>query len=412
MACCKDTIIQSIINQFSISSPCSQQMCDVIPAFWDMVATEACGSCQLTALLTKREAVLFLLGCEAYSIDTQESHYTMNAETKADSRSDSRTQAQSTGSSQKQMSAHGETRYDEKSEATSVYNAKRVGRAEENSDGSSFYRDDGRGSGFNRSQSFSFIQNRLDHNTFGGDVSNNRNQNSSSDCNYEYSQNNTNGWGTSENIVIAFTGNSFSGTVSEWRKYQRTIGSGNGETTSSHSSITSDSDTGLSTSRGTHDWQDTFLADIDWFEREHISRFHNERFDSRRTAFAHSDGNGAGMHEQKDETHSASQGTSQTVGDSETLRTGFRVSNLNAFAVANSQRFDNLQNLYDQITEQINHLRGRLRSTAKPYTNTMPCCCKSKCCCGPQLRKRGLDVILSNCRSQACATGPGGMWYP
>jgi hypothetical protein len=103
MACCKEEIICHIIKQFSVNSPCSNQMCEVIPAFWDMVSKEACGNCHLTALMTKREAVLFLLGCEAYSVDIEESHYTMSAEAKADSRADSNTQAQATGNVWKLM---------------------------------------------------------------------------------------------------------------------------------------------------------------------------------------------------------------------------------------------------------------------------------------------------------------------
>lgn len=408
MACCKERIIQHIIRQFSISSPCAEQMCCVIPAFWDMVSAEACGSCHLTALLTKREAVLFLLGCEAYSVDLEESHYTMIAEAKADSRSDSRTQAQSTGSMNKKMEAHGETTYSEKSEANSVYNSVRVGRAEENTDGDSFYRDDGQGFGFNRSESFSFLRNRIDHVSAVDTDGHSTDKRTGNDCNYEYSQNNTNGWG----INAVFISTAFSGTASEWRKYQRSVSEVHGESRSITSGVAVENDTGLSTSRGTHRWEDTFLADIEWYEQEHIVRFHNERFDSRKKATAHSDGSGDGMHEQKDESHSASQGTSQTVGDSETLRTATRVSNLDAFSLTNSQRFLNLQNLYDQITEQINHVRDRLRARSRPLVDVMPCCCKAQCCCGPQLRKRGLDVLMSLCGTTACAGKSSMLQYP
>lgn len=407
MACCKEEIICNIIKQFSINSPCATQMCEVIPAFWDMVSSEACGNCHLTALLTKREAVLFLLGCEAYSVDIAESHYTMSAEAKADSRADSNTQAQATGSSQKRMEAHGETKYDEKSNANSVYNMGRVGRAKEQTDGSSFYRDDGKGFGFNKSESFSFIRNRLSHISVQKDESIGNGEESRRDCNYEYSQNKTFGNGYGIPPVVG----SFTSTSSDWRKYQRTNGVNNMVTEFKGSADAKDTDTDLSTTRGIHRWEDTFLADIYWYEKEYIQRFHNERMDSRRVATAHSDGAGNGMHEQKDETNSASQGTSLTVGDSETLRTASRVSNLSAFAIANSQRFTNLEGLYDQLTEQINHVRRRMRSNSKPLLDVIPCACKSECCCGKQLRKIGYEC-LSNCRTSQGSNGAGMLRYP
>lgn len=407
MACCKEEIICHIIKQFSVNSPCSNQMCEVIPLFWDMVSTEACGDCNLAALLTKREAVLFLLGCEAYSVDTAESHYMMTAEAKADSRADSNTQAQSTGSSQKRMEAHGETVYNEKSNANSVYNMNRVGRAKEQTDGSSFYRDDGKGFGYNKSESFSFIRNRLSHISVQKDVSVGNGEQSRRDCNYEYSQNYTFGNGYGIPPVLG----SFTSTTSDWRKYQRTNGVDNMITEFTGTADAKDIDTNLSTSRGVHRWEDTFLADIYWYEKEYIQRFHNERMDSRKVATAHSDGTGNGMHEQKDETNSASQGTSLTVGDSETLRTASKVSNLTAFAIANSQRFTNLEGLYDQLTEQINHARKRARANSMPLLDIIPCVCKSECCCGKQLRNRGYE-FLSNCRTSQGFSFSGMLRYP
>lgn len=404
--CSKDAIICSIILQFSVNSPCVNQMCEVIPAFWDMVSAEACGNSYLTALLTKREAVLFLLGCEAYSVDEAQSHYILTANAKADTRSDSRSQAQATGSSQKVAEGHGESRYDEKADASSVYNSKRLGRAKDSTDGDSFYRDDGKGFGYNRSESFSFIRNNILHTLFRHRESEGKGRDRSRNCNYEYSQNNTNGEGYNFGIL----GASFSGTASEWRKFQST----QTKNTDVHNALEfvegDEDDQGTNRTRGTHNWEDTFLADIDWYEQEHILRFHNERFDSRKVAQAHSDGNGDGISEEKAEGFQASQGTSQTVADSEALRTASRVSNLTAFAISNSQRFANLESLYDQLTEQIIRLRRRLRATATPYTGIIPCACKSNCCCSPQQRRLGFD-LLSNCRTSSCSSGPGLLRY-
>lgn len=405
MGCSKDLIICSIIRQFSISSPCSVQMCEVIPAFWDLVCSESGGNCHLTALLTKREAVLFLLGCEAYSVDESQSHYNMTANSKADSRSDSISQAQATGSSQKLLDGHGETTYKEKSDSSSVYNSLRKGRAKDRTDGSSFYRDDGRGFAYNKSSSFSFVKNRLDHRlvrdatTIGARHARRR------DCNYEYSRNQTDGQGY--NLVLLAA--SFTGTGSEWRKYQQTTARDLDREISGNFADGYEKDSSLSTSRGEHRWEDTFLANIEWWDKETIIRFHNERFDSRKVAHAHSDGSGNGMHEQREENNSASQGTSQTVGDSETLRIASRVSNLDAFAIMNSQRFLNLQNLYDQLTEQINHLRRRLRSQAKPYLDVIPCVCSSACCCN--MRSIGLEY-LSFCRTSSCSSRSSVLRHP
>lgn len=389
MGCCKEKIICHMIKQIGSNSACSEDLCNVIPAFWDLVCIEAGGSCHLHALLTKREAILFLLGCEAYSVDVAESHFEMTGSATGDTRSDYNSQMQSTGSSNKFAIGTGNTKYDEKSTSQSDYNSLRKSRAKDTSDGSSFYRDDGRGFGFNRQEAFNATNNRVDHQSFKETDDRSFENGSRNDCNYEYSTNNTVG----ESVNFIIIGGSFTGSASEWRKYSRTNAASDEIFEGLTLGTGTERDTGLSTSRGTHRWESTFYSDVEWIEQEKILRFHNERFDSHREASTHSDGQGEGIYEEKTRSHNAAQGTVQAFGDSLTARTATRLSNETAFAVSNSQRFSSLMGIYDQLNEQIMHTRKRIRASAKPVIEYLACSCKSDCCCAPQLRSLGREVV-------------------
>lgn len=408
MSCCKDEILASIIRQLIAGSPCESEIPDIIPVFWDLVCVESAGNCHLQALLTKREAILFLMGCEAYNVDTAESHYTLAASTVSDSISDFRSQAQSTGSSNRFQKGHGETRYDEKSYAQKDMQSKRTGRANEKSDGDSFYRDDGKGYGFNKSSSFNFIENRTNHQASSKLEGNGDGTGFRRDCNYEYSRNQTTGQSIGIPLIVITFGAGFTGSASEWRKYSQTIGNSFEEYVSEFNGTATERDTALSTSRGRHDWESAFTADIEWFEKEYIIRTHNERFDTKTDQFAHADGNGDGMNEERVESHNSSQGTAQAIGKSNTLRTHSRVSNKSAFALANSQRFGNLLRLYDQLNEQVNHLRKRLRQMSPPLIDIIPCNCNGTCCCLPIMRSRGLNAI--NSIAETCVNSSDVLW--
>lgn len=369
-----------------MGSPCDDTLCESIPIFWELVCSESFGNCQLRTLLTRREAVLFLLGCEAYSVDESQSHYRMDAITVADSRNDSHTQAQSTGSSTKFSKGNGNTRYDENSASRSDGTMKRTARATEKEDWESFYRDDGRGYGFNISQSFNFLRNRVNHNADRGQNVIRNEIGDRKDCNYEYSENDTEGRGS--HIIIA--GGSATQSTSEWRKYSRTRAFSDERDNESKFETATEDDTGLNTSRGTHTWGNAFYSDVDWFNNSYDIRISRDRSDTRRDASAEAQGTGDGINEEKDEGHSTAQGTSLTIGDSESTRTASRVSNRTAFDLANSQRFRNLRLLYDQITDQINHLKRRLKQRSLPVIDQLPCYCKGNCICTSRLSTRHL----------------------
>lgn len=368
-------ILDNICQQFRVGSPCDDTLCESIPIFWDLVCSESFGNCQLRTLLTRREAVLFLLGCEAYSTDETQSHYRMDANTVADTRSDSRTQAQATGSSTRFNNGKGATRYDENSKSRSDGSMKRTARSTEKEDWESFYRDDGRGYGFNISQSFNFIRNRVSRSADRGLNIIKSELGDRKDCNYEYSENTTKGRGAY--IIVA--GGGVTQSTSEWRKFSATDASSRDRDNESRFNTATENDTGLNTSRSTHTWGNDFKADIDWFNNSTEIRTIHDRSDTKRDASAEAQGNGDGINEEKTEGHSTAQGTSQTIGDSESNRTMSRVSNRTAFDLANSQRFRNLRLLYDQITEQIEHLKLRLRQRSLPVIDQLPC--KRECLC-------------------------------
>lgn len=399
MALCKKEIICHIVRQLGANSECDTDLNDIVPALWDLVCFESGGDCTLQALLTKRESVLFLLGCASYSVDVSESHFVMNAESKADSKNDYHSQAQSTGSYNKFAVGTGGTRYDETSSAQIDGNSKRTGRTDNKTDGTSTYRDDGRGFGRNKSESFSAIDNVVNHQGESHTNSSTIGNGSRSDCNYEYSRNQTDG---SAFYAIVF-GASFTGSGSEWRKYSRTRASNLEQTNAASASISTERDTGLSTGRGTHRWESNFQADVEWSEQEYTINIHTERMDSRREGSALAAGDGDGIYEEKTKSNTASQGTALQTGRSDSTRTSTRTSSLSAFSISHSHRFQNLLNIYDQLTAQIEHLRKRMRSNSPPVIANLPCQCGSTCSC--EARRIGLNAVQTYRPTTPCITG-------
>lgn len=389
MACDKETILAHIERQLASGSPCESDLSELLELFWELVYSEACYNDTLRGLLTKREAVFYLMGCEAYSVDVKESHYQMNARTVQDTVADSISQSQSTGSTSKFAKGQGNTRYDETSTAQSDSHSTREMRGSETGDGTSFYRDDGKGYGFNNSDSYNLINNKNTRTTEDKSESHQRSNSFDRECNYEYSTNNTQGNG----VNFAVVGVSFTGTGSEWRKYNRSTGA-SADTQSylgTHYGIARED--GLSQGWGTHDWYSFFQSDIAWDERDYEIRTSRDRSDHRRTAEAHAQGSGDGISEQRAEARATSQGTAKSEGTSSTDREATRTSHKSAFELANSQRFRNLRLIYDQISKQIEHLKRRIRQTAKPAMGVMSCCCVSECRCLPAISCDALYLI-------------------
>lgn len=402
--CNTTEIIESIQRQLAGSSPCEDSLMEFVPVYWELTYPESCTNTYLHMLLTKRETILALMGCEARSVDAYDFHRVMNAVTKADSQSELRTQAQSTRSASTFRLGHGETRYDETNRARSRGNMDRHGIATEVGDGLSNYTDDGRGSGFNNSRSVNEID------AVETDLSNNRVDGASteegyrSDCNYEYSRNQTDGSAQGIPPLAAF---SFSGSGSEWRKYTRTRASDIDRSTHqsnyAHTHDVNDERRGS----GTHGWGSFFRANVNWFERDYDIRRGTDRTDVNRHAEAAAQGNGDGLSEEKVESRNAAQSTGKSEFQSTSTRTMNKTDNSTTVQLANSQRFRNLRIIYDQLTEQINRLKMRLRSRAVPYVAPLPCLCGSCCRCIASL---GADYYASTSNVPPSVNSYGGVW--
>lgn len=388
MPCDQNALIASIIRQFGAGSSCEDQLSDVIPVFWELAGDEACYDDYIRSLIARREAVMFLMGCQAYSVDEFAMHFRMDDNRRADTVALFTAQAQSTGNSTRFMTGHGETRYDETNIARSRGDMVRHSRLTHTGDGVSDYRDDGRGTGFNNS----FSTNSIEAVTTGFDdktiVARGQERGSRNDCNYEYSQNNSVG----EGFLVAIVSGSATTTGSDWRKYtqNKSTDEDRSISTGRHSGMTDTRDERRG--RGTHDWLSQFLSDIEWSERDFDIRILHDRSDTVRHAEAHAQGSGDGLSEEKVEGHNAAQGTLKITGESNTLRTHSRVWNRSLTNLANSQRFRNLRMIYDQLTEQIAHQKRRLRNRATPRVAQLPCHCIGPCQCGPSnLRSRCLN---------------------
>lgn len=387
--CDEQAIIDSIVRQLSNNSPCGDTLDVFIPALWELVAQESCGSLRLRTLLAKREALLLLMGCEAYSVDTYDRHREMTSVTVADSVTDSRSQSQSTGSSSRFSRGHGETRYDEVSNARSSTDMDRHDRSTETGDGTSFYRDDGSGNGFNNSQSSNSIDSRNTRFQRDEVSARSREVGYRTDCNYEYSTSNSNGAGAS--LILAL--GSFTGSGNEWRKFLKTRASDTDTSFRDSTHYMQHVIDDIRDEQGTHDWLSQFLADIEWSERDFDIRISRDRTDRRQHSEAHSRGDGDGMNEEKSEGRSSSQGTAKSETTSSTKRTIRRTDHMTTLQLANSQRFRNLQLIYDQMTTQIDRERRRVRARAGAYVAVLPCICSGCCQCGPSLRSMGYAAL-------------------
>lgn len=389
--CTSDRIIAQIVRTFAASTPCSEDLSDVVPAFWELVGPEGCYNDYLRGLLTKRETILFLMGCEAYSVDTIDKHYQLDRLRVDDKVYDLRSQSQSTGNSTRFHKGHGETRYDETSEGRSDGSSDRHMRSSEVGDGVSFYADDGRGSAFNSSGSTNEIEaleQRLQQNTIEGASQENGNRR---DCNYEYSTNHSNGQSFVLPIVPLSIGAGVTGSASEWRKFTATRA--RDEDTSfreRHHAVYHDlRDERIG--RGSHNWSNIFFSHVDWFDRDYEVRRQHERADHRRDVEAHSRGDGDGFSEDKTTAHNAAQGTAEVVVRMDRTRNDNRTWTRNEDYLANSQRFRNLRDLYDQLTEQIQHVKKRIKARAQPYIGQLPCNCDGCCTCVPRAIGCGLS---------------------
>jgi hypothetical protein len=401
LGCDIDTVQESICRQFMSDSPCGSEVCDVIPFFWELAAPESCYSTFIRALIVKREVVQFLMGCEAYSVDSYDRHRSLTDVTVADSRSDFRAQSQSTGNTARFQKGHGETRYDEASRGDSDGLSTREQRGTEVGDGTSTYRDDGRGGGFNNSSSVSSIEALEQRQHLRTVQAASQETGSRRDCNYEFSTNNTAGVGAGGAIVFLGIGGgmagTFTGSGSEWRKYTQT-GASDEETSfrETHTGAIHEINDERKSS-GVHDWDSHFLADIEWNERDYEVRRNRDRNDARRHAEAHSHGDGDGLAEDKTEGRMASQGTSKVESRSDTTRTRSKTDVMTTIQLANSQRFRNLNMLYNQLTQQILHARARLRAQISPQIGYLGCNCSGCCTCGGSLRYAQVGLTDHQC---------------
>jgi len=389
--CDATTILDSIKRQLAGSSPCEDELLILIPTFWELTAEDGCYSTYVHALMTKRETVLALMGCEAYSVDSYDRHRQMDTVTIADSKSTLRSQAQSTANSTRFSTGHGETRYDETNKARSVGTMDRHALATETGDGTTNYRDDGSGNGFNNSaatNSIEVLDQRLEQNITRGASQETGNRN---DCNYEYSTSVTDGDARGINLGLIVFGigafGSFTGTGSEWRKFTKTRANDADSSQHQTNHFMQHDVRDERKANGSHSWLSQFQADVEWHNSDYDIKISHDRSDTRRHAEAHAQGNGDGMSEDKIEAHNAAQGTAKTEFDSNATRTVDRSDNMSVVILANSQRFRNLNMIYDQLTLQINQAELRYSSRAPAKIAVLPCNCNACCRCSGRIAR-------------------------
>lgn len=376
--------MEGLQRQLSAASPCDDTIFELIPVYWELTAAESCWSTYVHFLATKREMILAMMGCEAKSVDTAEKHRVMTSTTVADSQSFVRAQSQSTGSSSRFTTGHGETRYDEKSYALSRGDSDRHAFGSLVGDGTSFFRDDGRGSGSNVSSAWNEIE------AVDTEVTQDQSESAStdtgfrSDCNYEYSQNQTH---SAQGTLIVAVAAATTG-ASEWRKYAFTRGADEDASNYIRNFAKSQDARDERRGQGSHNWFNFFNSNVEWHDRDYEVRRNHDRMDRSSHMEAQSQGDGDGMSEDKTEGKSSSQATGKSEYQGLTNRTHNVSDVINEHILINSQRFRNLTLLYDQITEQIEHAKARARANDRPLTAYLPCSCGSCLSCVGRMARR------------------------
>lgn len=369
--------LNSLTKQLTdAAGPCSADLTDIIESAWDTAGIEACGNDRLRFFVAKRNVILALMGCEAYSIDeafNQTQGDTVSRETKTTT---FRAQQQATGSTNRFAKLHGESVFTESSAADSHAEMDRHETAKETGDGSSTYRDDSHGDGFNN-------QDSLRTSLGVGESLNTRTINLLAtedayhiECNFEASYNRTSSFMNAVGfslILNASGAGTATGTVSEWRKFLSRKGNEIRNRDRTETTVGDGYKTLNGSANSTHAWLSQFFTDIESHSLDTDIRVGRNRLDSRRHAEAQASGNGSGLSETKIEGNSSAQGSALAESKSDGLATVHGVNTGTGYTLANSQRFRNLRLMYDQLQDRITLLKKRLRFSSIPRITQFPC---------------------------------------
>lgn len=371
---CPDCLASLTSQLIGAAGPCAPDLGDIIESAWETAIIEACGNPKLQFYVAKRNAVLALMGCEAYAVDEKFKQTQHDAVNKANSLSTLRSQAQSTGSTNRFARAHGESVFNENSRARSAGDMDRHARSTETGDGRSTYRDDSKGNGFNNSDSLRGVVGDGESKYLRLITMDNREQGDQVDCNFESSYNTTN----TVNGVVGFpplviVAGDVTASRNEWRKYINRSGS---HTRSRSRLITTNQDGFKQTDASgtsTHSWLSQFFSDTEQHSLDTDIRVSHDRTDSRRHAEAQAVGNGNGLSEAKVESNSSSQGTSLSEAKTDSVSTSQSTFNSSGYSLANSQRFRNLRLLYDQLNLRIIREKSHIRNSQPALIATQEC---------------------------------------
>lgn len=368
---CRDALANQLISS---AGPCATDLCDIIESAWDTAAIEACGNDRLHFYVAKRNAVLALMGCEAYSTDEAFRQTQADSITKANSLSTLRSQQQSTGSTNRFARSHGESVFNEKSYARSTGDMDRHARSTETGDGRSTYRDDSRGNGFNNSDSLRTVIGDGEELTTRQVAETRTERGSRVDCNFESSYNTTN----TVNGVVGFpplviVAGDVTASRNEWRKFINRSENDTMVHTRFESTVSDAFRETNGTGNSTHTWLSQFFTDTEQHSLDTDIRVSRDRSDSRRHSEAQAVGNGNGLSEAKVESNSSAQGTLLSQANTNATATTTSTYNATGYTLANSQRFRNLRLLYDQLQARITREKWHIKMSQRALIATQEC---------------------------------------
>lgn len=353
-----------IVTAMSLSDPCApSDLNQTVALFWDLSKLQSMCDPELQYLLTTRETIKYLMGCKVWEVDYSQSRSQNDMGFRSTQRQDGWNQAQSTGQSTSFRDAIGQSRYNDFSDASMDAVSQRNAQAQSHDESEACMHDIGHGGSMSetqgerksRNQSVSGSQNQAIRRTDG--------KGSRGSCNYRFSASKARG--DSYGALLWMGG--ATGKRSSWTQYQRDYTENEEKVRNSAFRESQANSAGGSNSKTERQSSSYFNSHIDDGSSSQTTAHSEDHATGSRDSKSHAEGLGQSSNESKGQGQHSMQGTSQAHSDGEQ----HRERNSSGYSVMDSaklhQRFQHLRNMYDQLTERIEHEKAHLRAGMKIY---------------------------------------------
>lgn len=344
--------------------------------WWSITKMQSGCDAELQFLMTKREAIKYLMGCAAYQVNQRDSRAETHSKTVGETRQDGWMQAQQTNQNSNFADSVGQQRYNDFSDASADSGSKRDAMAESHDKAAQCMHDIGHGESLTENEALRESASHRHSQNFKEGEGEIRGNGARSGCNYTFSQSKT----QSETRHVVIAGAAHTGRGSTWDAFSRNVTESYQQNKSrSYGETLNRAATGSnSTSQRTS--SSYFNAHVDDGSSSSTQAHSEEHSTSFRDTRSHAEGLGQGANESKSQGQQSAQATSQAHSDGE----AHRQTNKNGFLIMDAlslhQRFEHLKYLYDQATEQIAFRRSILAAGVKVKAGALSQAFLDECC--------------------------------